>query len=504
MYKVAMYLRISNDDGDKQESNSIASQRSIIRAFIDRNEDMVLKGEVLDDGVSGVTFERPGFKRLLEMVESGEINCIIVKDLSRLGRNYIQTGYFLEQYFPLRGVRVIAINDNYDTCNSNSDNDFMMPIRNIFNASYSKDISKKVRSAFKAKQSSGEFIGAFASYGYMKDPNDRHRLIIDEEAAAIVRRIFSLYNQGQGKISIAHLLNEEHIPCPSEYKKLKGLRYTNCHRMDYTTYWTYSTVHKVLNNQIYTGCMVQGKSERRTVRGKATIMNSDEWIRVKDTHEAVIDTETWNITQELLRRRGRQPNFNTTVGLFAGFIRCGDCGRAMAKIKQGKEVRYVCGTYKWYTSKRCSSHSIKERLLESLILEKLNEEFIKLDDEDFSKQKSEKKKVDVTKYKDRLAKLYCLKKESYEDYRSGLLTKEEYLMYKDDYSKEETLVNGQMAAALQLMEEKDERNEWIEHLKKYRRIDRLDRGILACILDGITVYEDENEIRVDIKLKYSL
>lgn len=504
MYKVAMYLRISNDDGDKQESNSIASQRSIISAFIDKHEDMVLKGEYLDDGYTGTNFERPGFKRLLADVDGKGIDCIVVKDLSRLGRNYVQTGLYLEQYFPLRGVRFIAINDNYDSISANSDNDFMMPIRNLFNANYSKDISKKVRSAFKAKQNSGEFVGAFASYGYIKDPNDRHKLVVDEEAAAIVRRIFSLYNQGQGKISIAHILNEEHIPCPSEYKKLKGLRYTNCHRMDYTTYWTYSTVHKVLNNQIYTGCMVQGKSERRTVRGKATIMNSDGWIRVKDTHEAIIDAETWNITQELLKRRGRQPNFSTTVGLFAGFIRCGDCGRAMAKIKHGNEVRYVCGTYKWYTSKMCSSHSIKERLLETLILEKLNEEFIKLDDEDFSKQKSEKRRVDVTKYKDRLAKLYSLKKDSYEDYRSGLLTKEEYLMYKDDYLKEEALVNGQMTAALQLMEEKDERNEWIEHLRKYRRIDRLDRGILACILDGITVYEDENEIRVDIKLKYSL
>ncbi len=504
MYKVAMYLRISNDDGDKQESNSISSQRSIISAFIDKHDDMVLQGEFLDDGVSGVTFERPGFKRLLEAVDSGAVTCIITKDLSRLGRNYILTGYYLEQYFPVRGVRVIAINDNYDTDNSNLDNDFMMPIRNLINASYSKDISKKVKSAIRASQNAGFFIGSFASYGYMKDPQDKHKLVIDEEAAAVVRRIFSLYNQGQGKISIAHILNEEHIPCPSEYKKLKGLRYTNCHRMDYTTYWTYSTVHKLLNNQIYTGCMVQGKSERRTVRGKATIMNSGEWIRVEDTHEAIIDIETWNITQELLKRRGRQPNFRTTVGLFAGFIRCGDCSRAMAKIKHGKEVRYVCGTYKWYTSKQCSSHSIKERLLESLILEKLNEEFMKLDDKDFSKQKSEKKKVDISKYKDRLTKLYNLKKDSYEDYRSGLLTKEEYLMYKEDYSKEEALVNGQMTAALRLMGGKDERNEWIEHLRKYRRIDRLDRGILACILDGITVYENENEIRVDIKLKYSL
>lgn len=504
MYKVGIYLRISNDDGDKQESNSIASQRAIIQSFVDKHEDMILKGEYLDDGYTGTNFERPGFKKLLEDIDSGKVNCVITKDLSRLGRNYVQTGLYLEQYFPLKGVRFIAINDNYDSITSNSDNDFMMPIRNLFNANYSKDISKKVRSAFKAKQNSGEFVGAFASYGYIKDPNDRHKLIVDEEAATIVRRIFSLYSQGQGKISIAHSLNEEHIPCPSEYKKLKGMRYTNCHRMDYTTYWTYSTIHKILNNEMYTGTLVQNRSERRTVRGKATIMSSNEWIRVENTHEAIIDRETWNITQELLKRRGRQPNFFSEVGLFAGFIRCGDCGRAMTKIKHGSEVRYICGTYKWYTSKQCSSHSVKERMLESLILEKLNEEFVKLDEEDFSRPKSKKRKVDISKYKDKLAKLYKQKKDSYEDYKSGLLTKEEYFLYKEDYTKEEALVNGQMAAVLQAMEEKDERNEWVEHLKKYRRIDRLDRAVLACILDGIMVYEDDEEVRVDIRLKYML
>lgn len=503
-YRVGVYLRLSNDDGDNRESNSIASQRAIIQSFIDKHDDMVLQGEYLDDGYTGTNFERPGFKHLLEDSDAGIINCVVCKDLSRLGRNYVQTGLYLEQYFPLKGVRFIAINDNYDSINSNSDNDFMMPIRNLFNANYSKDISKKVRSAFRAKQNAGEFVGAFASYGYIKDPNDRHKLIVDEEAAAIVRRIFSLYNQGQGKISIAHTLNDENIPCPSEYKKLKGLRYTNCHRMGYTTYWTYSTIHKILGNEMYIGVLVQNKTERRTVRGKATKMSSDEWIRVKDTHEAIIDMETWNITQELLKRRGRQPNFSSEVGLFAGFIRCGDCGRAMAKIRKRNEIHYVCGTYKWYTSKQCSSHSIKERMLESLILEKLNEEMVKLDDEDFTRPKSEKRKVDVSRYKDTLAKLYKLKKDSYEDYKSGLLTKEEYLLYKEDYTKEEALVNGQMAAVLQSMEERDERNEWVEHLKKYRRIERLDRAILACILDGITVYEDEEELRVDIRLKYTL
>ena len=505
MYKVGIYLRLSNDDGDKQESDSIASQRNIILNFIERNTDLVFKQEYIDDGYTGTNFSRPGFERLLQDIEAGTINCVVCKDLSRLGRNYVLTGQYLEQYFPMKGVRFIAINDNYDSFHSSANDDFMMPIRNVFNAHYSKDISRKVKSSLKTKQASGEFIGAFACYGYIKDPDDKHKLLIDEEAAAIVRRIFKLYISGYGKISIVNLLNNEKIPCPSEYKKMHGMKYCNNRRMNYTTYWTYSTIHNILRNEMYIGTMVQNKSERKTVRGKATAMSQDDWIKVNNTHEAIIDLETWRITQELLKRRGRQLNFESTTGLFAGFIRCGDCGRAMAKIKRGSDIFYLCGTYKWYSSKLCTSHSVRQSVLEELILQRLNEELSKLEDSDFVKQpKSVRKQISTQQYQDKLNQLYKLKKDSYEDYKRGLLTKEEYLLYKEDYSKEEALVKGQMEAMKKSMQEKDERSEWIENLKKYRKIDKLDRSILACILDGITVYEDEKEKRVEIRLKYTL
>lgn len=505
LYNVGIYLRLSNDDGEKKESNSITSQRALLFGYIDRQEDMLYRGEYLDDGYTGTNFDRPAFKRLVEDIDQGKINCVLVKDLSRFGRNYIQTGLYLEQYFPLKGVRFIAINDNYDSAQSNADTDFMMPIRNLFNANYSKDISKKVRSAFKAKQAAGEFIGAFAGYGFKKDPNDKHKLMIDEDAAQVVRRIFSLYNQGYGKISIAHILNEENIPCPSEYKRINGFRYINSNKLNQTKYWTFSTIQRILTNEMYIGTMVQNKSERRTVRGKATIMDSKNWIRVDNKHEAIIDAQTWKTTQELLKRRGRQLDFETSIGLFAGFIRCGDCGRAMAKVKNKDIVSYVCGTYKRYSSKQCSRHAVSESMLEVLILKKLNEELVKLEDKDFIETKPPKRKsADISEYKAKLSRIYRLKKESYEDYKSGLLSREEYLMYKEDYSKEETLINGQMATVLQFMEEKEEKNEWIENLKKYKRIDHLDRSVLACILDGITVYEDEKEIRIDIRLKYTL
>lgn len=505
MYRVAAYIRLSNEDGDRRESESVSSQRQIIETFVNAHESMLVVDEYVDDGYTGTNFNRPEFKRLISDVEGGRINCIVVKDLSRFGRNYVQVGYYLENFFPVNGIRFIAINDGFDTLNSTDlAVDFVMPIKNIFNAHYSQDIAKKVRSAFRAKQQNGEFVGAFASYGLMKDPNDKHKLIIDEAAAAVVRRIFLLYNQGLGKIAIARRLNDEKVPCPSVYKRMNNLQYCNSHRAEYTTYWTYSTIHKILTNEMYIGTMIQRRTERKVVRGKAIKTKDDEVIRVKNTHEAIIDAKTWEITQELLKHRGRQLDFQQSVGLFAGFVKCGDCGRALAKVRRNKEVYYICGTYKRYSSKLCRSHSVRESILENLILQKFNAELVKLEDADFIRNKSKREKIDLKKYDDKLNRLFVLRKEAYEDYKSGLLSKEEYISFKESYSKEEVLVKGQMDTLRQSMEEKSEREEWVENLRKYRRIEHLDRSILACILDGITVYEDENEIRVDIKLKYSL
>lgn len=497
-------MRLSNDDGDKAESDSISSQRSLIENYINKNEDMLLWKEYCDDGYTGTNFKRPGIQELLKDAQAGLINCVVVKDLSRFGRNYIEVGNYLEQYFPMHSIRFVAINDNYDSLYATPNDEFIMPIRNVFNAHYSKDISKKVKSSFRIKQSEGEFVGAFAGYGYKKDPRDRHKLIIDEEAAMIVRRIFRMYIEGQGKIGITHRLNEEKIPCPSEYKRLKGLAYHNAKRLDSTKYWTYATVSRILCNEMYIGNMVQNRTERKTVRGKATKMQEEKWIVIKGTHEEIIDQETWRLAQELQKRRNRQPDFNSNVGLFSGFIKCGDCGRNFSKVERKGTVYYVCGTYKRYSSKLCSSHGVQEELLVQKILEKLNEEMSKVDEQDFKKPKTAKSKVDTDSYQVKLDRLYGLKKECYEDYKSGLLTKEEYLLYREDYTKEEELIKGQMEAVMSMEQENSERNEWIENLKKYKRLAYLDRAVLACVLDGITVYETEDEKRIDIKLKYVL
>lgn len=504
MYRAAAYLRLSNDDGEKYESNSISSQRVIIESYMKNQADMMLEAEFVDDGYTGTNFDRPGIRELMRAIEDGKVNCVIVKDLSRFGRNYIDMGNYLERYFPLNNIRFIAINDGYDSENSSSSDQFMMPLMNVINANYSRDISKKVRSAFKAKQSQGDFVGAFAGYGYQKDPADKHKLQIDEEAAVVVQRIFAMYNSGMGKNGIAKVLNDEQIPCPSEYKKIKGLKYKNAHRLEYTSYWTYSTIHRILSNEMYIGKMVQNRTVRKTVRGRATKLEKEQWIVVEDRHEPIIDKDVWEVTQNLLKKRTRQLTFESEVGLFSGFIRCGDCGRAFAKIKRNGVIYYVCGSYKRYSKNVCSSHEVREDMLERLLLDRLNEELTKVDEIVIPELSIRKRKADKQPYLIRMEKIHKLKKELYEDYKEGLIDKKEYASYKEDYQREEELIQGQLHALEDQNTAEQEKNEWIENLKKYKKLERLDRETLGCVLDSITVSETEAEKIVDIKLKYAL
>lgn len=507
-WNVAIYLRISNDDGDKNESDSISSQRILIKNYIKNNlSNYEIIGEFIDDGYTGTNFKRPDFQRMIKLADGGEINCIIVKDLSRFGRDYIGVGEYIEKYFPLRDIRFIAINDGYDNFNSNSNDDFIMPIKNIFNAQYSKDISKKVKSSFRSLQYDGKFIGAFASYGYKKSENDKHKLVIDEAAAIVVRRIFELYNKGVGKITIAKKLNDENIPCPSEYKRLSGLKYTNGNRIELTKYWTYCTVHNILRNQMYIGNMVQNKSVRKVVRGKAKKNDTENWIVIKNTHEPIISKEVWDITQELLRKNTRQLDFHENVGLFAGYIFCGDCGRAMSKVtnkyKTKETTTYICGTYKRYGKGICKRNAIDAQLLEKIVLDKLNEQLKKVDEIKYEKRKKNSIEPDLSKYHISLEKINKMKKSLYEDYKDGILTKEEYLEYKNDYSKEEELIKGQIDMAESLKNIDDVENTWINTLTKHKNIEKLDRETVAEILDKIVITSENESLNVNVVFKFS-
>ena len=508
--KIAKYMRLSNDDGDSVESCSIDSQRSIINQYIQTNlPERMEEREYIDDGFTGLNFDRPDFKRLKQDIEKGEINTVIFKDTSRLGRDYIETGSYL-RYFREKEVRVISINENYDSTVDRESDQFMIPFKTVFNNIYSIDISNKVQASFRASQREGKFTGSHAGYGFKKDPTDKHKLLIDEEVAPVIRKIFDLYIEGQGKNAIARILNQQNIPCPTEYKKMTGSNYHNSKRLDTTSYWTYSTIDRILKNEMYIGNMVLNKSKRNTPRGKAKKNQRENWIITEQTHEPIIDKAKWDLVQHLLKCRGRQLVFDENVGLFAGFIVCADCGRAMSKIQyqttEGKCIVYVCGTYKRYGAQYCTRHGVKSEVLETAVLNKLNEYISKADIQvDAVKKSLKDTSSEQKKCQQKLDIIAKRKKSLFDSYADGIITKDEFVTIKQSYEEEEKQYKALMETAMEQERGANrEKLEWLEKLRNTKRIERLDRSILAEILDKIYVKEDSEGLHVDIRFRFRL
>lgn len=511
LFNVAEYIRLSREDGDKAESDSIGNQRKLITDYLKDKDDFVLYDTYIDDGFTGTNFNRPSFKRMIADIEAGKVNCVIVKDLSRFGRDYIDTGKYLERYFPDNEVRFISITDHIDSMKQAYD--MLLPIKNIFNEQYARDISKKVHASMKTKQRAGEFIGAFASYGYKKSPADKNKLVIDEYAAGVIRKIFKLYIEGYGKIRIAAILNEDGIVCPSEYKKINGDNYRNSNRLDSTSYWTYSTINRILQNEMYIGNMVQNKKSQR-MRGKSKAQDKEDWIVVKGTHEAIIDDETWNKVQDLLKRRTRNLDLNSNMSIFAGFLKCGDCGRSLAKKvgtpgHGGGIVNYYCGTYVRSGRQYCTPHPIPHLVLEKILLEDLKAIMLNIDNMCEVIEQNQAAAVTVkrvnenekTRLTAELEKVRKLKQAVYEDYRSELISKDEFVTYRQDYLKKEELLEKRLESIDNRQDEATPDifdNPWIKRLLELRTIEKLDRDIVVEMIHEITVYENHK-----IKITYN-
>lgn len=494
VWRAALYTRLSREDGDKLESDSIANQRALLERFAAQQADLQITGQYCDDGFTGTNFQRPEFQRMIADIEAGQINCVIVKDLSRFGRDYINTGNYLERWFPEHGVRFLAVNDHIDS--EKGPYDMLLPFKNVFNEQYARDISHKVKSAMQTKQRNGEFIGAFASYGYRKDPENHNKLLVDPCAAAVVQRIFRLFEAGTGKIRIAKLLNEEGIPCPSEYKRLNGERYHNGQKLGKTTYWTYATVHRILKNQMYIGNMEQGRAPRQTMHGRAKQLERSQWTVVEGTHEPVISRQQWERVQALLERDTRTPAFQQNVSPFAGFLRCGDCGRAMSKSNHPGGAYYCCGSYKRYGPSACTRHRISQWELEQIILDDLNKiisavgDLKALAEEAAPKAKRRNLQGEREQIQGSLSRAYHLKKSAYEDYRSGLLSKTDYLRYAEDYTQQEETLSNQLAQLEQAQSEDTLGHPWISSLLNRGRLTELDRTTIAETVKDILVFED--------------
>lgn len=512
LFYAAVYIRLSREDGDKEESDSVGNQRKLLTEYVSKMENLIIYDVYVDDGYTGTSFNRPSFKRMIADIEEGKVNCVIVKDLSRFGRDYIDTGRYLERVFPELGVRFISVSDGIDSIRQAYD--MLLPIKNIFNEQYARDISKKIQATVKAKQKAGEFIGSFTSYGYKKSPADKNKLIIDEYAAEVVRKVFRLYVGGMGKLSIAKLLNAEGILCPSEYKMVNGENYKNCNRLESTSYWTYSTINVMLKNEMYRGNMVQGKKHQR-MRSRQKLVDKENWIVVKGTHEPIIDLETWEKTQKLLSKRHRDMGLEENKNIFAGFIICADCGRAMMKncwkrADGSKTYSFYCGTYKRHGKGYCTPHTLPFHVLEEIVLNDLRAIIQNINDlkklvenQSFPYPKAEEiAKKEFIRVKAELERVLKLKKSVYEDYKEGMISKEEFFTYREDYLKKEKLYQKQT----ETLEEKMKENviedvfqtPWLKRLLKMKEIEKLDRAIIVEMVDQIVVYENRR-----IKIRYN-
>ena len=358
IYNTAIYARLSvEDSGKKDNGESIENQIYIAKQYIEERPYLNLCGTFVDNGETGVNFNRPQFNALMDEVKAGRINCIVVKDLSRFGRNYIETGNYLERVFPFLGVRFISVDDNYDTDNPESNSECLaIALKSLINDVYAKDISRKVTAALETKQKNGEFIGAYAAYGYLKSAEDNHKIVIDENTAPVVQDIFKWKMDGMGNNAIARKLNDMGIPSPNKYRYGLGLvkdgRYANL-------LWLNTTVKGILQNAVYTGCLVQGRKKTRLKNGLSPeMLTPDKWVIVDNTHDPIIDRETFDKVQGILQgiraayheKAGKHADKGNPENIFKKLISCGDCGINLTRYKtvnrQGKVYfHYICPNY---------------------------------------------------------------------------------------------------------------------------------------------------------------
>lgn len=371
-YKAALYMRLSKDDDGTSESASITTQRKMLRSYA-ADQGFQVFDEYVDDGWSGTNFDRPDFKRMIADIEAGKVNLVMTKDLSRLGRDYITAGQYTEIYFPSKGVRYIAINDGYDSDSPYTD---IAPFKNVINEMYARDTSKKIRSAFTTKMRDGAYIAAFAPYGYQKDPADKNHLVVDTQSGEIVKQIFRLAANGALPIEIARTLNAQGTPSPAVYRCMthEGL---DVNQYSQRQEWTSATITKMLRNVVYLGHTAQGKTTRVSFKSHLTVSNPRaEWIVIENTHEALVDAETFDLVRRRSASRtcGKKGAF---YNLFSGIAKCADCGKNMSATgtrKKGSPANLTCGGYKLYGADECSNHFIDYNVLYEIVLTSLKEQ----------------------------------------------------------------------------------------------------------------------------------
>ena len=522
VWLVGFYIRLSREDKrGKDESESITNQRLILTDFLDQQDDgdqYIFAGEYVDDGVSGTTDEeRENFQLLLKDIEKGKVNCVIVKNLARSFRNNGDQSYYLGDWFPRNNVRFISLYQQpIDTYKDPRNvQNLAVPVQGVLNEEHARGTSESVRRTFDKKREKGLHIGSFAVYGYEKDSENRNALIIDPVASEQVKRIFSWYQEGMSKNAIVHLLNDYGILCPSAYKRQKGLKYQNPNADMGKGLWSVMTVTGILKNQIYTGDMVQGRYRKKSYKIHVQeAVPEEEWFIVPNTHEPIIRREDFNQVQELLKRDTRTAPNQKSLYLFSGFLRCGDCGKAMTRSKVKNNVYYHCSTYKNQSKNACTKHTIRHRDLEPAVLEVIrqlistgvcyHEVIQEIDAAPKKESRSDLLKGLIQTKEKELYRITHYKQSLYEDWKDGEITKRDYQQMKEDYERRSEAIQHILDHLQDKREELDRSNELenpvLEAYRKSGNINELTRDILIQLVDHIRIYENGS---ICVKLRFA-
>lgn len=495
-----MYLRLSREDGDSTESNSISNQRQIIKSYA-KDNDFKVVAEYVDDGFSGSNFDRPKFKKMIHDLEEKKFKTIIVKDLSRFGRDYIESGKYLQKIFPEKGIRFISVNDNYDSENADvSDTHLILPIRNFINDSYCRDISMKVKSSKEIKRKNGEFIGAFAPFGYKKDSKNKHKLVVDTKVSHIIERIFNMKIDGYSSKAIADFLNSIGCVTPSKHKENSGDNHTTGFIVK-DSKWDAKMVNRIITNKVYIGVLEQGKTRKLNYKSKREVeVNEEDWIVINDSHKPIISKSIYALANKMMLRDVKQSA--DIPHILSGMLYCKDCGSSMVrrkvKSKNGYNIFYICSNYN--NKGDCTRHSIKEDYLLDMTLFALKDYLKK-----YNELLSQVNKLDVSKVTFNIdfeslnsekRKYERLRQSLYMDLEDELITSEEFERFRKNYLIKIREIEKQIATKKNILanlQEKMKRKDSLVFEIVPTDLSSLNRLTIVSFIDRIEIGEN-NEI----------
>ena len=516
-FRVGLYIRLSREDGDKEESSSITNQREILKRYVSEQENFFIVKEYVDDGWTGTNFDRPKFKEMIKDIEAGVIDTVITKDLSRLGRERLMVGYYTEMYFPEHSVRYIALLDNIDTYIDSGMND-MAPFKGVINDMYVRDISKKIRSSLIERKKAGNFLGVTAPYGYKKDPNNKFHLVINEKEAEVVKKVFRLYLEGNGLTKIAQILTKDGVPVPGESRNIGKTRKTALYSS-----WKQTTIRRILDNRVYLGELVQFKRRKINYKSKRRItVPEEERYICKGTHEAIIDEESFNAVQNILKKnksfKGTKHDY-----LFKGLLYCAECGARLNitysnyALKKYGEYRYttICYSYSRLYSDICTRHSNSIPELEEVLIkhikevcsryinENLQDELISMAKKQRSlelKQISNEKRLETLEKK--IADIGLYIKNLYMDKVKGVISENDYISLVSDFTKDrDNLIKEKEELITIINNQKPQIDETakIEKLaKEFISLEKPTKQLLNELIEKITISENK-EINIYFK-----